>query len=80
VELKKVRQFVGDKVCLVGNIDCARLLPHGTPDQVREAVRQAIAAAPGGGYIFTSSNSIHSSCRPENFLAMVRACQEFGKY
>jgi uroporphyrinogen decarboxylase len=48
---------------------------------VREAVRQAIAdAASGGGYILMSSNSIHSSCKPENFVAMIRACHEFGKY
>jgi len=63
MELKKVKQLVGDKVCLTGNIDCAHLLPFGTVEQVRMAVRQAIAdAAPGGGYILTSSNSIHSSC------------------
>ena len=69
------------KVCITGNIDCGQLLPHGTPEQVREAVRQAIAdAAFGGGYILTSSNSIHSSCHPQNFVAMVRACHEFGKY
>jgi uroporphyrinogen decarboxylase len=81
MELKKVKQLVGDKVCITGNIDCAHLLPHGTPEQVRAAVRQAIAdAAPGGGYILTSSNSIHSSCNPQNFVAMVRACHEFGSY
>jgi uroporphyrinogen decarboxylase len=81
MELKKVKQLVGDKVCITGNIDCAHLLPHGTPEQVRAAVRQAIAdAAPGGGYILTSSNSIHSSCTPQNFVAMVRACHEFGSY
>jgi len=81
MELKRVKQLVGQRVCLAGNIDCARLLPHGTPEQVRAAVRQAIAdAAPGGGYILTSSNSIHSGCRPENFVAMVRAGREFGRY
>jgi uroporphyrinogen-III decarboxylase len=81
MELKKVKELVGRQVCVTGNIDCARLLPHGTPEQVRAAVRQAIAdAAPGGGYILTSSNSIHSSCRPENFVAMVQACHEFGSY
>ena len=79
MDLATVKRLVGDRVCITGNIDCAHLLPHGTPKQVREAVRLAIAdAAPGGGYILTSSNSIHSSCRPENFVAMVRACQEFG--
>jgi uroporphyrinogen decarboxylase len=81
MELKKVKELVGRKVCLAGNIDCAHLLPHGTPEQVRVAVRQAIAdAAAGGGYILTSSNSIHSSCAPQNFVAMVRACHEFGSY
>ena len=81
MELKKVKQLVGKKVCLTGNIDCAHLLPHGTPQQVREAVRQAIAdAAPGGGYILCSSNSIHSSCNPQNFVAMISACHEFGGY
>jgi len=48
---------------------------------VREAVRQAIAdAAPGGGFMLTSSNSIHSSVNPQNFIAMVCAGQEFGRY
>ena len=79
--LRKTRELLGGRMCLVGNIDCARLLPHGTVEQVREAVRQAIAeAAPGGGYILSSSNSVHSSCRPENFVAMVRAAREFGAY
>lgn len=81
MELKEVKRLVGDKVCITGNIDCAHLLPNGTVAEVREAVRQAIAdAGPGGGYILTSSNSIHSSCNPRNFVAMVKACQEFGQY
>ncbi|MCF7687069.1 MAG: hypothetical protein K9M98_03435 [Cephaloticoccus sp.] len=79
--LAQVKKLVGDKVCVTGNIDCGQLLPHGTPAQVRTAVRQAIAdAATGGGYILTSSNSVHSSCDPQNFVAMVRACHEFGTY
>ncbi len=81
MDLARVKQLVGDKVCVTGNIDCAQLLPHGTRQEVRDAVRQAIAAAaPRGGYILTSSNSIHSSCNPHNFVEMVRACHEFGVY
>ena len=81
MELKKVKELVGSRVCLTGNIDCAKLLPYGSVEQVSEAVRQAIAdAAAGGGYILTSSNSIHSSCKAENFVAMIRACREFGEY
>jgi uroporphyrinogen decarboxylase len=81
MQLKRVKELVGDKVCILGNIDCAHLLPEGTPEEVRAAVRQAIAdAAPGGGYILTSSNSIHSGCAPQNVIAMVRAGHEFGQY
>jgi uroporphyrinogen decarboxylase len=81
MELSEVKRRVGTRVCLVGNIDCAMLLPHGTGQQVRDAVRQAVTdAAAGGGFILSSSNSIHSSCRPENLVAMVKACHEFGQY
>ncbi len=81
MELSKVKELVGDKVCLVGNIDCAHLLPHGTTEEVDDAVRQAIAdAGTGGGFIITSSNSIHSSCNPQNFVAMVEACHRHGTY
>ena len=81
MELKKAKQLIGDRVCLTGNIDCAHLLPHGSVEDVYAAVRQAIAdAGAGGGYIVTSSNSIHSSCKPENLIAMVEACKQYGAY
>ena len=81
MELAKVKELVGDKICLVGNIDCAHLRPHGTTDEVDDAVRQAIAdAGSGGGFIITSSNSIHSSCNPQNFVAMVESYRRHGTY
>ena len=81
MELREVKRLVGDKVCLSGNIDCGHLLSHGTVDEVSEAVRQAIAdAGPGGGFILSSSNSIHSSCNPQNLVAMVEAGRQYGAY
>ena len=81
MDLKTVKKLVGGSICVCGNIDCARLLPHGATGDVRQTVRRAIAdAGAGGGYILTSSNSIHSSCKPENFAAMVMAGKEFGRY
>ena len=81
MDLKRVKELVGDRVCVAGNIDCARLLPHGTAEEVRATVRQAIAdGGPGGGYIVTSSNSFHSSCSPGNLIAMVEAVKEYGVY
>ncbi len=81
MDLKKVKEHCGDKVCLLGNIDCSELLPNGTEEEVEVAVKRAIEdAAPGGGYILSSSNTIHPGCKPENYLAMVRALKEYGEY
>jgi uroporphyrinogen decarboxylase len=34
----------------------------------------------GGGYILSSSNSIHSAVKPENYLAMVDTVKKYGVY
>lgn len=47
MDLKTVKRLVGDRVCLVGNIDCSYLLTNGTPEEVERAVRQAIEDAAG---------------------------------
>jgi len=81
MSLAEVKRRVGNRVCITGNIDCGQLLPFGTREEVAAAVRQAIAdGGAGGGYILMSSNSIHSSCKAENFVEMVRACQTYGWY
>ena len=81
MDLEFLKKTIGKQVCLLGNIDCARLLPFGRPAEVTAAVKKAISTAgKDGGYIVTSSNSIHSGCKPENVIAMVQAVQEFGEY
>lgn len=81
MDLGAVKAAYGDRVCLVGNIDCGELLCHGTPEDVAEAVREAIrVAAPGGRFILSSSNSIHASVRPENYAAMIEAGRRWGAY
>jgi len=63
----------GDRLCLKGNVDCTGALCSGTPDDVAAEVRQCLnAAAPGGGLILSSSNTIHRGVRPENYRAMLQ--------
>jgi uroporphyrinogen decarboxylase len=81
MDLGKVKAHCGDRVCLVGNIDCMELLCTGSQEQVREAVRKAIEiGAPGGGYILSESNSLHPGVNPENCMAMFEATKEYGRY
>jgi len=79
--LKKVKEYCGDRLCLLGNIDCIDLLPDGTVDEVKSAVRQAIDdAAEGGGLIICSSNSLLPGVKPENCIAMFETTREYGAY
>ena len=81
MDIGEVKTRYGDRLCILGNIDCTYLLPFGSEEDVEEAVRETIAkAAPGGGYIISSSNSIHPGCKPENYIAMVKAARKYGNY
>jgi uroporphyrinogen decarboxylase len=81
LNLGEVKQKYGDKITLMGNVDCAHTLSWGTAEEVREEVKRCFRqGAKGGGYICMSSNSIHSAVKPENYLEMVKAIREYGKY
>jgi len=69
----------GERISFWGAIDTQRVLPRGTPEEVRAEVRQRIAdLAPGGGYVLASVHNIQEDVPPENILAMADAAIEFG--
>ncbi len=81
MDIGEVKRRYGDRIAVVGNIDCTVVLPLLSEKEVEEVVKETIAkAAPGGGFILSSSNSIHPGVKPENFLAMVRAARRYGRY
>jgi uroporphyrinogen decarboxylase len=81
MELAVVKTKYGDRVAIKGNVDQVTLLTEGTPEAVAERVRGCLAEAGlGGGYVCSSSNSIHSGVRPELYRAMVEAIHAFGRY
>ena len=65
----------------MGNIECGELLSWGTKEDVRQAVKECIRkAGKGGGHICMSSNSIHGAVNPENYVEMIKAIRDYGKY
>lgn len=81
MDIGEIKQNYGDRIALVGNIDCSELLVNGSEEQVRRAVKDCISSgSPGGGHILSSSNTIHYDVKPENYLAMLDALREYGEY
>lgn len=79
MDLGELKQRYGRRVCLVGHISVDRL-SRGTPEEIDGLVAEAIrVAAPGGGYIVGSSNSVTAYCRPENVRAMAEAVGRYGR-
>lgn len=81
MELSDVKERYGDKICLIGNVDCRHVLPDGSEEGVRRDVRRCIdAAGQGGGFILASSNSLHANVRVENIYTMIDEARKYGKY
>ncbi|MBN1637064.1 MAG: hypothetical protein JW920_11145 [Deltaproteobacteria bacterium] len=81
LDIAEVKQEIGDKICIMGNIDCMDTLVNKSIEDVEREVRQTIkVAAGGGGYILSSSNTIHPGIKPENYIAMVKAVHKYGIY
>lgn len=81
MDIGVVKEKYGNRVCLIGSINCGSLLMWGTKEQVRQAVKENIRkAGKGGGLIAASSHSIQSQVKPENYVEMVKAIKEYGRY
>jgi len=80
MDLGEVKRAVGDRVCVVGNVD-VDLLCRGTTEQIRQATLSLLGSvSPGGGHILSSGNSIISAVQPQNLLAMVETARRYGRY
>jgi uroporphyrinogen decarboxylase len=81
MDIEYLKHTVGDRLCLIGNIDLSYTLTRGTPQEVEGEVRLRLRTiAPGGGYCLGSSNSITDYVLLENFNAMRETVFKHGRY
>jgi len=75
-----MRDFGGRIVFWGGGCDTQSVLPLGTPEEVREHVRQnlRIFGSGPGGYVFSQVHNIQPNVPVENVEAMLDAAYEFG--
>lgn len=80
-DLAAVKKRVGKNLVLCGAIDTHKILPYGSPEDVRQEVKRVIQhLGPDGGYMIASVHTVMDDVPPENVLAMVDAVEEFGHY
>ena len=64
------RRYQG-RLAFHGGMSIQRVLPFGTPDDVRRQTRRLIEMGREGGYIFAPSHAVPPDVPPENLLAMM---------
>ena len=80
-DLEELKRQFGKHLVFCGAIDTHRILPFGTPDEVRAEVKRIIEIlGQDGGYMLSSVHTILPDVPPENILAMVDVAMEFGNY
>ncbi len=80
-DLRRLKQTYGASIVFCGALDTQRILPVGTPAQVREEVRRVCSLlGPGGGFMLGAVHTIMDEVPAENILAMSDALKEFGTY
>ncbi len=78
VEIKKT---YGDRLSFSGTIGTQTTMPHGTPAQVRAAVKAMIATVGAGGGLYLAPTHVIEPDVPwENVLAFVEAARLYGSY
>jgi len=80
VDIAEVKRLYGDRVCLIGNVNCGALDTGSDADVVESADYALEHGAPGGGYIFSTSNCIYTGMRLERYRLMLDVWRRFDKY
>ncbi len=72
MDVFEVKRRYGRDLCLVGGISTQQTLPYGTPDQVRDEVRQCLERlGEGGGYVMAPAKPILPGVPIGNAIALI---------
>jgi uroporphyrinogen decarboxylase len=80
VDLAEVKARCGDRICLLGGVNCG-LLQTGSDEACRADLLRALRAGmPGGRYVFCTSNVAFKGMPKERYQMLLDVRREFGRY
>lgn len=77
----EMKEKYGDKLAFWGTIGTQTTMPFGTPEEVKQVVKERMdTVGKGGGLLIAPSHLIEPEVPWENIMALVEAVEEFGYY
>ena len=81
MNLKSVKERIGNKVTIVGNVDATGIMCGSDQSKIDEAIREVVATAGmDGGLIIATDHSFHEGMPEENVLYFLEKAREIGKF
>jgi uroporphyrinogen decarboxylase len=78
-DIAEVKEKMGHRVALLGNVAPLDLGVRGTPEAVYAAAKECLVkAAPGGGMILSFGGGVSPGTKPENIDALLQAAQDWN--
>jgi uroporphyrinogen decarboxylase len=77
-DIREVKARVGDRMCLMGNVNPLEIAVRGTPEEVREATLDVLEGSEGEGVILSVGGGVSPGMPRENVVAMLNALDEFN--
>lgn len=77
IDRKKFKEICGDVMCFWGNVPSS-LLVTGTPQQVKDDIKELVDLFGDTGLIIDGPGGIPDQAKPENVEALAEAAEEYG--
>lgn len=81
MDIERVKKEYGDKLTLIGNVDCTNIMTSDDPHMIESAVIETIRkAASGGGHILATDHSFHKGIPLRNVDCFLVSGKRWGRY
>jgi uroporphyrinogen decarboxylase len=77
-DIAEVKERVGDRMCLMGNVNPLEIGVRGTPEEVRKATLDVLEKSGGEGIILSVGGGTSPGMPKRNIEAMLKALEEFN--
>ena len=80
-DIREVKERVGDRMCLMGNVNPLEVGVRGTPDEVKEATLEVLEGGTEGdgkGMILSVGGGTSPGMPRKNIVAMLEALEQFN--